>query len=388
MTIPFALSIHNFIHNVGSDAGFAAIIGLALVVILFFAHARETSNLRDQLDAAQERIDSLERQAQQLSYQQQRATAAAAAPAAAVDPATGVMIAPRPVGMRTAAATAVGAGAVTAVAPRPAGIRRTAASIPVAQEGVGAPSLGSATRLIPDPDLPEAVTGGVAAGAVPGAVATAPNGSAAGPAAPNGSGGTAARTVPAAGGYSGSMLNEPPRRRGWLIAIGGALVAAVVVIALVVVLGSSGGNSATHTGTGAQHQTDTKKDKAPVVDPSQYRVAVLNGTAVQGLAADVFKVIGAKGFHQGAITNAATQTETQTMVYYVKSSDKAAAEKVAQTLGLPDSRVHAATAPVIQSCATNTANVKTSCNASVVVSVGSDQSKLASSGGTNSVTVG
>ncbi len=47
-SIPFALSVHNFINSVGADAGFASIIGLAILVLLYFAQARETSSLREQ----------------------------------------------------------------------------------------------------------------------------------------------------------------------------------------------------------------------------------------------------------------------------------------------------------------------------------------------------
>ena len=35
--IPFAFSVHHFITSVGADAGFAAIIGLAILVLLYFA---------------------------------------------------------------------------------------------------------------------------------------------------------------------------------------------------------------------------------------------------------------------------------------------------------------------------------------------------------------
>ena len=41
MHLPFALSPSHFISNVGADAGFAALIGLAILVLLYFAHARE-----------------------------------------------------------------------------------------------------------------------------------------------------------------------------------------------------------------------------------------------------------------------------------------------------------------------------------------------------------
>ena len=60
MVLPFALSIHTFINNVGAYVGFASIIGLALLVLLNFAQARETSSLRSRLEEAGERIAMLE----------------------------------------------------------------------------------------------------------------------------------------------------------------------------------------------------------------------------------------------------------------------------------------------------------------------------------------
>ena len=55
---PYALSVHHFISSVGADAGFASIIGLAVLVLLYFAQARETSSLRDQADQAAQ-VESL-----------------------------------------------------------------------------------------------------------------------------------------------------------------------------------------------------------------------------------------------------------------------------------------------------------------------------------------
>ncbi|MEA2638196.1 MAG: hypothetical protein QOE18_1253, partial [Chloroflexota bacterium] len=48
--IPFALSVQHFVNSVGADAGFAAIIGLAILVLLYFAQARETASLREQVE--------------------------------------------------------------------------------------------------------------------------------------------------------------------------------------------------------------------------------------------------------------------------------------------------------------------------------------------------
>ncbi|MGN6167665.1 MAG: hypothetical protein ACTHQQ_05790, partial [Solirubrobacteraceae bacterium] len=61
MHLFFALSITHFFSSAGADAGFAALIGLAILILLYFAHARETSTLRNQLAAATERIEQLER---------------------------------------------------------------------------------------------------------------------------------------------------------------------------------------------------------------------------------------------------------------------------------------------------------------------------------------
>jgi hypothetical protein len=47
-SVPFAFSIHQFVSSVGSDAGFASIVGLAILVLLYFAQARETAGLREQ----------------------------------------------------------------------------------------------------------------------------------------------------------------------------------------------------------------------------------------------------------------------------------------------------------------------------------------------------
>jgi hypothetical protein len=387
MSIPFALSIHNFIHSVGADCGFAAIIGLALVVILFFAHARETANLRDGLDDAHERIEALQQQLQQVRNLQ------ASQPRAAM-PAQGGMppVAPRPGGASalrtTAAATAVTAGAVgaaTAVASR-AG----AATIPSAIEGQGAPSLGSATKLIPDPALPArslngndpAPNGFVDGDTIVGASAVAAAGGAAAAAAPRPTGAPEGqiprRTAPPSSRGDRSLLEDDgPHRRTWLIVLSSVVALAVVIVILVVALGG-GGSSPTNASTHHKHKASTA-NKAPVFKAGKYQVAVLNGTAVSGLAADVFGKLKKQGFKQGEITNAATQTETTSVVYYVHASDRPAANQVATTLGLAPTAVKPVTPTALQSCATSPSDAKTNCTANVIVSVGSDQANLAQS---------
>src|SRR5450755_2525361 len=112
--IPYALSVHHFISTVGADAGFAAIIGLAIVVLLFFAHARETANLRHRATEAEDALHRLEQYVDQIARSGTVRTAqpapapapalAAAAPAAvparagAGAPVTGRTVTPAPVG--------------------------------------------------------------------------------------------------------------------------------------------------------------------------------------------------------------------------------------------------------------------------------------------------
>src|ERR1700739_1320082 len=93
-SIPYALSITHFINSVGAKAGFAAIIGLALLVLLFFTQSRETANLRRRANEADQQpsqpqlpVDPLSRQrAQQAAAQAPQTPGApvAAPPAAAL----------------------------------------------------------------------------------------------------------------------------------------------------------------------------------------------------------------------------------------------------------------------------------------------------------------
>src|SRR5581483_11956163 len=67
--IPAALSVHHIISTVGADVGFASLIGLALLVLLFFSQARETATLRSRADEAGQRIQELEGELADLADQ-------------------------------------------------------------------------------------------------------------------------------------------------------------------------------------------------------------------------------------------------------------------------------------------------------------------------------
>ena len=54
--------MHHFISSVGADAGFAALIAVALLVLLYFSQARETATLRRRADESGQRVQELEDQ--------------------------------------------------------------------------------------------------------------------------------------------------------------------------------------------------------------------------------------------------------------------------------------------------------------------------------------
>ncbi|HWC86576.1 MAG TPA: LytR C-terminal domain-containing protein [Solirubrobacteraceae bacterium] len=154
---PYALSVHHFISSVGADAGFASIIGLAVLVLLYFAQARETASLREQAEQSAQRVAHLE------SRLQQAMVAARMAPA----------VAPAP-GPQSPA------GAVPVQHPLPG----VAAAPPA---GVAAPPLSAATKLIPTHPAvgaPGSAAARIAASAGRSPVAASPGAIPAAPSAP------------------------------------------------------------------------------------------------------------------------------------------------------------------------------------------------------------
>jgi hypothetical protein len=99
---------------------------------------------------------------------------------------------------------------------------------------------------------------------------------------------------------------------------------------------------------------------------------------VNGLAADVATVLSGAGYRKGSITNAASQAQPTTTVYFMPGF-KVDAQHVAKQLKLSSSSVQAATQSAIQACATTPGQAATSCSGDVIVSVGQDKASLASS---------
>jgi LytR cell envelope-related transcriptional attenuator len=411
--IPYALSIHHFISSVGADAGFAAIIGLAILVLLFFSQARETSNLRRRADEAEQQLHQL------ATYVEQMSRTPAPAPAPASAQTTGHPVAAPPAAARLAAARA--AGSAVPAAPVPAG---AVATIPVAPAGVGAPALSAATRLIPagageisirslkngDSNGAEAPPAAVAApaGPPPSTAAAGGNGVSLPPSRPPArppalpparppappSAATAAAPVPAAdpsarvnprreGAPPAGRPAPPPtfndpvprsRRRPGRFAVAViSIVGVVAVIVAVLVVVTAGGGGSTQTSSTAASRSTTNRatrhrSPSAAVAPASVTVAVLNGTATSHLAANVMTKLTTVGYKPAATpTNATSQTVTATVVGYTQPTFRADAASVARTLKLGSTSVQAVSpGDRVKVCPT------AACPAQVVVTVGSD----------------
>ena len=75
----------------------------------------------------------------------------------------------------------------------------------------------------------------------------------------------------------------------------------------------------------ADDDTPAKK-KAPGIDPGDVRVAVLNGTTVPGLAAQIGDSIERQGFQLGTVTNFIDQQRAESVVKYAPGAEREAAD--------------------------------------------------------------
>jgi hypothetical protein len=378
--VPFALSIHHFINSVGSDAGFASIIGLAILILLYFAQARETASLRNHAQEAADRIQQLEARLTQVS----RAQPAPPAPPAAQAVAQG--------------APAVSRQAAAGAAPRSRTATPTPVSaIPGAPAGVGAPALTAATKLIPTPQVAAvAVADPVQAGAPTGPVAGAPapatvaggaNGAGHAPSGtlPPAQTGAPRQTVPPrtqlrppgtippsrrppnSGGRppQGSGNGTPSRGRKILAVLVALLAVAAIVVVLLIVTGGSSSNSSSNATSPASNAP--RRHRAATFNTSQVTVAVLNGTSKANLAHDVGQKLVGGGYQEGTIATAQDQTHPSTIVAYLPGF-KRDALAVAGTLKLKPAAVQA----VDSSTQAVACPPPSTCQANVIVTVGSD----------------
>jgi hypothetical protein len=357
MSSILALSVSDKIDQYGAYAGFASVLGLAVLSLLYFAQAREVKRLREWAGRSPERTAEMQDRA--VAAAQQRAIVSPPRPATPVGAAAPAVVP----GARPAAATPAGQ-AQGAPITAPAAAAATAAGAATATPGAPAPNApGQPTTAMP-------AANGAAA---PSAPATPP------PAIP----GQPLRVPGSAGPGSPppSRLSEPDDEHGSRLAVFGAIGAIVVVAIVAVVLltgvlggddtktqtpntigapssDASAGASAGKTTTGSQ---STPPAAAPA--PGSYKVAVLNGTTVPGLARGVANRLQNTKFAIGNVTNAATQDRSATLVEFAPGH-RAEADAVAKAIDVGRD--------AIQTLSPGSKTIAGD-QATVVVTVGSDQ---------------
>lgn len=329
------------IQQIGAYAGFAAVVGLAVLSALYFSQARDVKRLREWAGRAPERAAQVEADAQARAQAAARVTARpqarpAAAKQAGAQPSPGVAPA-----AGAAAAGPGAAGQAAAPAPGAAAATPAAGAAPATPAG-GAGTAGTAGPGRSDPGTNGASGGGARPPAIPPRVPAAAQTSILPPSA------RASARVP---WY---------RRRAWpdprylaLIVAGVLVVGGGAAFGLTQLGGGSGtpapGPGAAEGGGGGGAPS---RRAAPVV-PSSVTVSVLNGTTIGGLAADAADQVKAKGFQVGNVDNALDQAKAESVVLYAQGS-KREAQAVAKVLGItqtepadPDSQNRGGNASVI-----------------------------------------
>ena len=313
---PYALSVHHFVSQVGDYVGFAAIVAVAIMILLLFAHARETAELRRRAEFAEDELALLHEQVDWLHDAQQPSVSSGAVMPGSGTGDVAVGAAPPPAsvtaagGARSAAGAVAGAGAVAtgagiaaatstasartvAAVPPPPSAGRGRAVVFGAPVGVAAPALSSATKLIPPTDeelravaaakgSSTSTDNGAAVGEPTGpAPVTAPppataaaaaggngkpprrTGVAADPGAPGGGrpGYPAAVTSPRRNYGSGDERSGGRHVSRGLIAAITAVVVAIAVVAVILLTGVIGGSSKKASNQAAASQTSTAQAK-------------------------------------------------------------------------------------------------------------------------------
>jgi len=116
--------------------------------------------------------------------------------------------------------------------------------------------------------------------------------------------------------------------------VGGSLLALLVIGFGVLQLtgdddepASSGSQSSAQSGGAGEPKNDTPaKKKEPGIKPGDVRVAVLNGTTVPGLAAQIGDSIERQGFQLGTVTNFIDQQRAESVVKYAPGAEREAAD--------------------------------------------------------------
>ncbi|HKE81982.1 MAG TPA: LytR C-terminal domain-containing protein [Solirubrobacteraceae bacterium] len=398
-----AFSLQDKIEQYGAYAGIAAVFGLGILSLLYFAQAREVKRLRDWAGRAPERAAELEARVQ-ADAQRRAAATQQPRPAAPVTPAAqqgaaAPAAAPGVAAPATAAAAAAGATAVAKPAtgaPQNGTGSSTAVPPPVkpgqpgqpqetkpgngdgkpaeAKPGDGAP--GAPAGQPPAPGQPAAKPGTPAQPGTPGAPAqpAAPAAPAAKPPTPAGQPGPVA--VPAATAAAAARPAQPAaplraetpsaslpprspmnavlgtdsaRSKGRIAAIVGGVLGLAAIAAAAVLLFTGGGSDNNPPAPNNVAQpgatTATSANKGTPSQPARlnrksYPLAVLNGTTVTGLARGAADKLTARGYNEpNVVTNDTTNQQRATTEIYFEPKARAAALDVAKILGVKTASV-------------------------------------------------
>ncbi|MEX0993160.1 MAG: LytR C-terminal domain-containing protein [Solirubrobacterales bacterium] len=390
-----ALVVASIVERLGAYVGFLALVGLAILALLYFSQARDVRRLREWAGRAPERAAEAEQRAAQVlaQPQQQAVVRRAAAPAATAGAASATATAASPSAPATAAGRAAVAG-TTQTAAGPGRVAEGEQAAPPEQAETEGESLeqeeleaepgheleeqgqeqGQEQEIVPEADGLDyeeveqdeeaivAATGGNAH-----AVTDQPTVAQESlqPLAPE-------HYLPGTAYRDASPRRRKPLRRRlrniyipqlrYIVA--GVAVAALFVLGVGSIAGviDIGGGSDESGGKSKKAQGPQQSGQAANVDPSQVTVAVLNGTTVTGLAYRVSQEAESSGFTLGNVTNAATTDQQGSEVLYAPGQ-KGAARAVADRLGI------STVTPV------DSVNAEIAGSADAVVLVGADRSE-------------
>lgn len=381
------------IQEIGSYAGFAAVVGLAVLSALYFSQARDVKRLREWAGRAPERVDTPlpgRVVAQPVPKPPVPKPPTPAKPGVAT-----------PAAATPAAAAAAAAGAAPAVATGPAAPAETEQEEDEADEAEGSSNgtdehavISQDTEIHPPPVPPgaddgddeegddgedddgiddaegdEALdedpdrepdpedfhedfdpdseefdevedTGDEPALAAPPAPPLPPSR----PTIPIGGASTRSEATGILPPYEESRPGGASRAKGGgvfsstgraVAVVGGSLLALLAIGFGVLQLtgdddepASSGSQSSSQSG-GAEEPKDEDtpaKKKTPGINPGDVRVAVLNGTTVPGLAAQIGDSIERQGFQLGTVTNFIDQQRAESVVKYAPGAEREAAD--------------------------------------------------------------
>jgi hypothetical protein len=365
----------DIIQEVGAYAGFAAVVGLAVLSALYFSQARDLRRLREWAGRAPERAADQVLPGQTVLPEQAAQEAVRPAPSGAVRPIPAVKGPATPPGAKPATPGAKPAPATPGAKPVPA----TAAAKP--GEPPAKPAPGTPAKPGQVAPVPATAAATPAAKAAPGAPAapgpavaakpvTPPPAPARPPAVPSrpppvarapvSAASQSTAVLPASARLRESGRSGASRRDGLDARHIALIVAGVIVIGAAAAFGISqlGGDDKPSTNDSQPGDADRQ---API-NPTTVTVSVLNGTTVPGLAAQIGDEVEAAGFQRGNVANAIDQQRSSSVVLFAEGADREA-RLVARKLGIarvepidPDSQALAG-------------------NASVVVIVGADQTQ-------------